>query len=348
MEMTFSSFCHLEKNFIHSFNIFSLSSVSIIEVPQTALFIPEKRERMIKLKRFLALMMALMLVMALSACSGSGESSTASSAPEQSSSVSEEPAPPTAEELLVMGQKALMEAESLRYTANMEMTMTLMDQTIEAVSTSVSDTFQNPQIKSKSVTTTDMGEMGTQETTSYTVYEDGVVTVYTYDGTNWYSQQMEMDLEQIQQAMNSTQVYLELITDLKEEGNETVNGVETMKVTGTYSGDAMQKVMDSSGAASSLGSLTGGLDLSNLYSEMGDLTATMWLDLETGIPVQYEMDMTEPMANIMNYIMEQLGEQAEGITMTVDKMTMNMSLSQLNSLEDFEIPEEALAAAPLA
>ena len=320
-----------------------------------ALFIPAKEERMIKLKRFLTLMMALMLIASLTACGGSEETSSSSAAPEQSSSpassssVAEEPAPvpPTAEELLMMGQQALAEADSVRYTANTEMTMTLMDQAIEATSTSVIDTFQKPQLKSKTVSTTDMGEVGNQETTSYTIYEDGVVSVYTYDGTNWYSQQMEMDLEQLQESMNSAQIYLELISNLTEEGTETVEGVETMKVTGTYSGDAMQQVMDASGASSSMSSLAGGLDLSSLYSEMGDLTATMWLDLETGIPVQYEMDMTEPMANIMSYVLEQMGEQAQGITMTMDKVVIKMSLSQLNTLEDFEIPEEALAATPL-
>lgn len=349
-----------------------------------ALFIPAKEERMINLKRFLTLIMALLMILALTACGGSGAVSSSSSTPadqsysvpaeqpyfvptEQSSSFSEELSPstikklsnlfelliqenltsPTAEELLMMGQQTLTEAESVRYTANTEMTMTLMDQAIEATSTSVIDTFQKPQLKSKTVSTTDMGEVGNQETTSYTIYEDGVVSVYTYDGTNWYSQQMEMDLEQLQESMNSAQIYLELISNLTEEGTETVDGVETMKVTGTYSGDAMQQVMDASGASASMSSLAGGLDLSSLYSEMGDLTATMWLDLETGIPVQYEMDMTEPMANIMSYVLEQMGEQAQGITMTMDKVVIKMSLSQLNTLEDFEIPEEALAATPL-
>lgn len=72
--------------------------------------------------------------------------------------------------------------------------------------------------------------------------------------------------------------------------------------------------------------------------DIGELTEYIWIDEATLYPVKYEIDMTEVMAAMMDSVLESMGDEAEGVSMSFSKMKMTMHFSNFNSVEDFEMP----------
>ena len=154
-------------------------------------------------------------------------------------------------------------------------------------------------------------------------------------------QTMEIDDLQQYDAQQSMDLYLESGVDYAYEGTEEINGMTTDKYSGVIRGDAMEEVMKASGATSNLeSSLGGSVDLSDLYSDMGDMPITVWIDQETGYPVRYYMDMTDVMQAMMTKMFSSMGAGS----ITIGKMQITMDCFNFDNVADFEIPAEALAA----
>ena len=104
----------------------------------------------------------------------------------------------------------------------------------------------------------------------------------------------------------------------------------------------MKDVMMESGALDSMSSL--GLSesqMEEMLSGLGDIQVTLWISEADLYPVRYDMDMTAVMDGLMSAILESMGEQAEGLTMSIPEMTMSMTCSNFNSATEFSIPDEA-------
>ena len=82
-------------------------------------------------------------------------------------------------------------------------------------------------------------------------------------------------------------------------------------------------------------------ELIDLYSDLGDMPITVWIDQATGYPVRYYMDMTGVMQSMMS---KALAGVEGGDSLTMDKVEITMDCSNFNNVADFEIPAEALAA----
>ena len=68
---------------------------------------------------------------------------------------------------------------------------------------------------------------------------------------------------------------------------------------------------------------------------------TIWVSKKDNYPVKYKMDMTAMMSQMINKLMEQMGDEAQGVTIEVSKMVMEMEMKNLNAATEFEIPQEA-------
>ena len=89
-----------------------------------------------------------------------------------------------------------------------------------------------------------------------------------------------------------------------------------------------------------------GLDttqVDSMLDGLGDLAINLWIDEATLYPVKYEIDMTDAMNTLMTNMVEAMGEQGEGVSMSIPKMTMSMTCSNYNAATDFTVPEEAKA-----
>ena len=135
-------------------------------------------------------------------------------------------------------------------------------------------------------------------------------------------------------------LYLSSGAEYAHAGTEDINGSTADKYTGIIRGDALAEVMKASGATSSM-ETTMGMDLEDLYSDLGDMPITVWIDQTTGYPVRYYMDMTGVMQSMMSKAMSGI---EGGDTLTIDKVEVTMDCSNYNNATDFEIPAEALGA----
>lgn len=234
--------------------------------------------------------------------------------------------------------------KSLEATMVMEMDMSLMGQTMETETAMNMVCFNDP-MKLKADMTMDMGELGSFTMNMYAAMDGDNYTVYMNDGSAWSSETVDMSYLQQYDAQESMNLYLESGDDYTLDGTEEINGSTANKFTGVIRGDALEEVLAASGATSSLESSVGDLDLSELYSDLGDMPITVWVDQESGYPVRYAMDMTELMQGIMEKSMAATGgeEDISGM-ITMDKMSLVMDCFNFDNATDFEIPAEALGA----
>ncbi|MDE7245177.1 MAG: hypothetical protein K2O18_14565 [Oscillospiraceae bacterium] len=284
--------------------------------------------------RFAALLLAALMPLSLAACGGSGDGGNTGG--DGGSSNSGGKADP-----LVTAMANMEKAESMDAKMVMEMDMEAGGETMETVTTMDMSIFNSP-TRLKADMTMNMSGYGDVSLEIYAEETDGQLMMYTYDGTNWYSETATTeDLSQYDVG-SSMDYYWNSTTGFKQEGTEQMEGVSAYKYTGVITGDAMQEVIMDSGSLDSLTQL--GMDeaqLKDMLSEMGDISVNLWINEETLYPVRYEMDMTAVMDGLMGKILESMGDEAEGLTMSVPKMTISITCSNFNSATDFTIPEEA-------
>lgn len=239
--------------------------------------------------------------------------------------------------------KAAMEkinaVESMDATMYMEMDMSVMGQSIETDTKMDMSCFNDP-VKLKADMTMSMGSLGSVSMSIYADATDGDYTIYMFDGSSWTTQ--AADASQLEQydAQQSMDLYLSSGAEYAHAGTEDINGSTADKYTGIIRGDALAEVMKASGATSSM-ETTMGMDLEELYSDLGDMPITVWIDQATGYPVRYYMDMTGVMQSMMK---KALAGVEGGDSLTMDKVEITMDCSNFNNVADFEIPAEALAA----
>lgn len=313
-----------------------------------------------KRNRMVALMLAAVMSMSLAACGKSGNDSQptgqdagveadadADAAAESASEEAEAPEEET-EDPFAAAQENMTSVTSLDAKTVMEMDMVVsadgQEQSVESVTTMDMSCFYEP-LRMRMEMTVDAGEAGSVSTTLYAeTDESGTCTAYMNDGTGWQSQTVSAaDLDQYD---FSTDMNLYLTGDygFEEARTEAVDGANAYKYTGAITGDEMKELMLASGAMNSVSQL--GLDttqVDSMLDGLGDLAINLWIDEATLYPVKYEIDMTDAMNTLMTNMVEAMGEQGEGVSMSIPKMTMSMTCSNYNAATDFTVPEEAKA-----
>lgn len=295
-------------------------------------------------KKFWALMMAAVLTMSFAACGESASGDAAGSAAESVETAAAEVDPYEAA-LENMSAVTNMDAQMV-----MDMDMTIgaegQEQSIETSTTMDMVYFVNP-IRMKIDMTMDMGELGSAAQNVYAEEaEDGTYTMYLYDGANWTVQSVALSDVERYDARDSMLANMDSSYNYVEAGTGQVDGANAYKYTGVVTGDALNETLLSSGALDSFSSL--GIDESQLESmmnDLGEIPVTLWINEESLYPVKYELDMTNAMGKLMENMMEAMGDQAAGITISIPKLCVTMTCTNFNTATDFEIPEEAKAAA---
>ena len=302
-----------------------------------------------KRNKILALMLAAALAMSMTACGGkdTGSENTASETEAEAEAPAEEEIDPFA-----AAQENMAEVSNLDATMLMEMDMEMgadgQTQTMESDTTMEMTTFTDP-LRLKMEMTMDMnaGDAGNM-TQNMSIYaetaEDGTCTMYMYDGNSWQAQEVEASDVAEYNASNDMAAYLNDDYGFEAAGTDQVDGANAYKYSGKITGDDMKEVLLSSGALDQFSSL--GIDSSQLEGMMdglGEISIDLWIDEATLYPVKYEMDMTAVMDALMSNMIEAMGDQAAGLTMSIPKMTISMTCYNYNAATEFEIPAEAKA-----
>lgn len=296
-------------------------------------------------KKILAFMMTVVLAMSLAACgddaAGSGTPNDAAGSAEETVEAEVDPYETALENMKAVTS---MDAQMV-----MEMDMAVgadgEEQSMEAVTTMDMVCFTDP-VRLKLDMTMDMGEIGSVTQNVYAeAAEDGTYTMYLYDGESWTVQNVENAAVEQYDARGNMLANMDSSYHYVAAGTEQVDGANAYKYTGKITGDDLNETMISSGALDSFSSL--GIDESQLESmmtDLGEIPVTMWIDEATLYPVKYEMDMTAAMDKLMANMLEAMGDQASGLTISIPKLKVFMTCSNFNAATAFEIPEEAKAA----
>lgn len=274
-----------------------------------------------KRNRMAALAAAVILTLSLAACGGGGED--AGRGP------------------LAAAQENMAAAASMDAVMTMNMEMEVAGESMKTVTSMDMSLFTGPvRMKVEAVTE------AAGQSSAISVYAEesgeGSYMMYLYDGANWHSTTATAeDLSQYE-VNQSMSAYIDSASSFKQEGTETVDGVSAYKYTGVITGQNMKDVMLESGALNSVSSL--GVDdsqLEEMLSGLGDIPVTLWISEADLYPVRYDMDMTAVMDGLMQALLESMGDQAQGLTMSIPEMTMTMTCSNFNSATEFTIPDEA-------
>lgn len=301
-------------------------------------------------KKVLSLILSGVLVLSATACGKSSNdagaavnTNTQTETQDSAESVSEaQPEVDPMEESM----KNLESVTSMEAQMVMDMDMTIsangQEQVIESTTTMDMVCFNDP-LKLKMDMTMDMGDQGSVDMQIYAEpSESGTFNVYMFDGQSWSTQETAESALAEYDARSNLMSYIGDGSLYKQEGTEQVNGANAYKYSYVLSEEEMKQQMLDSGALDSVSSL--GLDVSQIDSmldDLGDITAYVWIDETSYYPVQYEMDMTTAMNSLMANMIEALGDQAEGLSMTVPELKVVMTCSNFNNATDFTVPDEA-------
>jgi hypothetical protein len=255
------------------------------------------------------------------------------------------------EDILAEAQKNMADVTSMSYSMDMSMEMGTEEFMLGMDMVSTADYIIDP-LTLKLDLSMDMGELGSTSQTMYTTLEgDTYISYFTVDdGATWYKQEVASteELERYN-AQNTMELYLSSMENFEENGTETINGSKATRYDGVISKEYLKDVMEISGVLSQFESF--GLDSSSIdleTADFGEMPISVWIDEESVLPVKYEMDMTSFMQNMMDVLLTTLMAEGESTeTLTIGEVFVSMTLTNLNGVEQIEIPPEALAAEPM-
>lgn len=301
-------------------------------------------------KKFLSFILAGVMVLSATACGKSGDdanasvnanSRTESQGDAEPASVAQPEVDPMEEFMKKAESVTSMEAQMVM-DMDMNISANGQEQTVESTTTMDMVCFSDP-LRIKMDMTMDMGEQGSVNMQVYAEpSESGAFNVYMFDGQSWSTQETAESALADYDARSSLMGYIGDGSLYKQEGTEQVNGVNTYKYSYVLTEEEMKQQILESGALDSVSQL--GLDTSQIdgmLDNLGELTAYVWIDETTYYPVKYEMDMTTVMNALMTNMIEALGDQAEGLSMSIPQMKIVMTCSNFNNATDFTIPDEA-------
>ncbi len=301
-------------------------------------------------KKVLSLILSGVLVLSATAC-GKSSNDAGAAVNTNTQTETQDSAEPVSEaqpevDPMEESMKNLESVTSMEAQMVMDMDMTIsangQEQVIESTTTMDMVCFNDP-LKLKMDMTMDMGDQGSVDMQIYAEpSESGTFNVYMFDGQSWSTQETAESALAEYDARSNLMSYIGDGSLYKQEGTEQVNGANAYKYSYVLSEEEMKQQMLDSGALDSVSSL--GLDVSQIDSmldDLGDITAYVWIDETSYYPVQYEMDMTTAMNSLMANMIEALGDQAEGLSITVPELKVVMTCSNFNNATDFTVPDEA-------
>lgn len=179
----------------------------------------------------------------------------------------------------------------------------------------------------------------TVEGQSYAELLDGEYVQYTGYNGQWIKQTLpaEMISQNPQEAM---QIYLAGVSNYQREGTQTVAGLQTSKYSAVIGSDALERVLQASGAVNQLTQM--GMDTeqaSGFCTGLGDLPVTFWVDEAAMRAVKIEMNLTDIMSSLIQKVIEAQGDAASA-EMSIGEAIMSMTITGYDTVESVEIPDE--------
>lgn len=266
----------------------------------------------------------------------------------------------TEEEVLKIALQQLEEAESMhsRLVMDMDVKVFRLKTGVEASMDMVS--FRDP-VKVKSEINLDMGLLGSTGLEVYAGEQNDAYQLFVKNGDGWKAKEVEASQIGKYDGLQLMQVYLEQIVDMEAEGTEVLDGRKAYKYTGIVQSEGLKKMLVDTGSLQVLSALFQDSILKSLGAflqkeeEIGmllataqDLELTLWVDAQTGYPLQCKMDITDMMKDAYELMFTKVasgsGKMEQNIwsQLEVTKTEIVICCSDFNAAEDFAIPKAAL------
>lgn len=285
-----------------------------------------------KTRKIAALLLALVLMLSLSAC-GSFETKMARAAQKMS------------------------KLESMRMDMDMDMTigMSLFGESLDldGKMTTKADIFTDP-LKMRVRTSVEALDSA-EESLSYMEKDGDDYTLYVSPdgGESWVSRTVDgEDLPAPAATKEQIALLLKWGASFEESEKETIRGSEATVYSGFIPGEDVAAAIEASGALDALAEVLE-MDLGEAdFSGLGDIPATIALDDRSGMVVRYTMDLTDVMGSVMDKLLDQLlqaiSEEAGlgeldlkglGLEISIGEVFVNAELYDFDSVEPFEMPK---------
>lgn len=279
-----------------------------------------------KLKKLLALLLALSMLLCLSAC-GSFERKMAKSAAN-------------------MGQLKSMHMD-VDFALDMELAVMGQSMDVDAAIKAGIDLNTEPFAMKMDM---DVEAMGiSQQAQIYIVDEAGERMAYASDdgGKTWERGTVEVDVDVNGMSVKDSLALLSKWADSFEKaGEEKINGSATTKYSGQIDAASLVQLIDASGADDALESSLG-LELdSDDAAALKDVPVSIWIDNKSSMVVRVDVDVTELMQSLLSEaideviddVLEDSGLAGLPLDIKLGAATASVNLSEFDEVGKIELP----------
>lgn len=278
------------------------------------------------LKKILALLLALSMLLCLSAC-GSFERKMAKSAAN-------------------MGQLKSMHMD-VDFALDMELAVMGQSMDVDAAIKAGIDLNTEPFAMKMDM---DVEAMGiSQQAQIYIVDEAGERMAYASDdgGKTWERGTVEVDVDVNGMSVKDSLALLSKWADSFEKaGEEKINGSATTKYSGQIDAASLVQLIDASGADDALESSLG-LELdSDDAAALKDVPVSIWIDNKSSMVVRVDVDVTELMQSLLSEaideviddVLEDSGLAGLPLDIKLGAATASVNLSEFDEVGKIELP----------
>lgn len=298
------------------------------------------------MKRLLALIMAMALILCFAACNdekAENKDGAKTTVEEEAGTGTEVPEVEekelSAEEVSEKSLAAMKDAKTVKGTMEAVMNISAAGQGMDmTISADMEEDVENRIAHMKM----DINAMGQNvETEMYIEYSDTTATMYINNMGTWAKQEVDVsalssELGMGMEGIEGTVAYIENLADYSMEKNG-----DTYVVEGKPDDSQFEKIM-SSVMKSTLGSdeIPEAM-VEKLIESMKDIKVTAHIDAETFLVTGFDMDMSDMIVSMFDALSEYTGQE---IKLDNAKYTAKVKYSDYNEPVNIEIPEEAKAA----
>ena len=129
---------------------------------------------------------------------------------------------------------------------------------------------------------------------------------------------------------------------------EEIGGAKAVRYDGCIVGEYLEGLLELYGVRELLADGFGLQLAPDLFQEMKDVPASLWLDSDSGMIVRISLDLTELGAQMGGKQLDDLRRASDfdalGLNIALESFVVTVDLSQFDAVEAFAIPEEAQAA----
>ena len=175
----------------------------------------------------------------------------------------------------------------------------------------------------------------------YGTERDGGFDVYysADSGKNWIKGSVDADEDAKDTKVDGKSVFL-LLSDsaasFKEYGKEKINGADTIRYNGEITSDELKMALKLANAKQALEEGLGVELDDDVFSDIGSVPVSIWIDMKTDMIVRVEMDLSDVMQGLVPVLVDKAMEKTDvgiGVNTKIYDATVSITLSEFDAVQ---------------